>query len=185
MHRILFFPKVKYPKLLFLILTYILAYFIFTGRDYVSGSILFSTGYLGIFIAGVLYSYGFTSGPATAYMLIIAKQYNPVIAAIIGGFGSLLGDLLIFEFLRVSFSDEMKKLSKEKPILFFERILPLSLRKFILPLTAAFFIASPLPDEIGVSLLAASNISPKLFSALDYIFNTTGIMIILYIGHVI
>jgi hypothetical protein len=179
----LFFPRFKYPKLAILILTYILAYVIFTDRNSLFfKEILVSTGYLGVFICGILYTYGFTSGPATALLLILSKNVNILLAGLLAGVGSLLGDMLIFEFIRSSFADELEKLSHEKLILRFEKHLPRQVLKHGLPVLAAFIIASPLPDEIGVALFAASKISIKNFTLLDYFFNTTGILLILLIG---
>jgi len=51
---------------------------------------------------------------------------------------------------------------------------------------AGFVIASPLPDEIGVSLLAGTTkISTRTFAILSYFLNTAGIFIVLLAGKVI
>ena len=50
-------------------------------------------------------------------------------------------------------------------------------------MVAGFIIASPLPDEIGVTMIAASkSISAKVFSVISYVLNTAGIFVILMIG---
>jgi uncharacterized membrane protein YdjX (TVP38/TMEM64 family) len=179
--------KIKYPKLLFLIFTFIVAYFIFTGRDFsLFHNFLLSLGYFGTFLAGVFFTYGFTAAPATAILLILSNEQNIFFGSFIAGFGALVGDLIIFKFIRYSFADEIRKLSQEKAINHLNNKIPTLLKKYFVPILAGFIIASPLPDEIGVSLLAASRSIPtKFFSILSYVLNTAGIFIILLIGSAI
>ena len=176
--------KLKYPKLLLLLLTFVAAYFLFKGRTFLPfHNLLLSMGYLGTFLAGILFVYGFTAAPATAILLIVAKEQNIILAGFIAGVGALFGDLIIFKFIRHSFADELEKLRKEKIVMHLNHKTPALLRKYFVPVLAGFIIASPLPDEIGVSLLAASRqISVELFSLVSYLLNTAGIFIILLIG---
>ncbi len=194
--------KVKYPRLLLLSSAFLLAYLMFQGRDTLPfHDFLAATGYVGIFIAGVFFTYGFTAAPATAMLLILAKDYNIFMAALIGGLGALTGDLLIFNFIRHSFSEEFGRLSRGRAALFVRAsVLPLASRlfrgrvsgsgrakallsRYFMPVVAGIIIASPLPDELGVSLLAASRaIRTRTFTLISYILNTAGILSVLYIG---
>ncbi len=179
--------RIKYPKLLLLLLTFAIAYLMLKERNFLPFyNFLLSTGYLGIFLAGILFVYGFTAAPATAVLLILAKEQSIILAGFIAGVGALMGDLVIFKFIRHSFADELEKLSKEKIITHLNHNAPNLVKKYFVPVLAGFIIASPLPDEIGVSLLAASRqISLELFSIISYILNTAGIFIILFIGSVV
>lgn len=177
----------KYPKFFFLALTFILAYILFMGRNvpFIENSIL-SMGYIGTFLAGILFTYGFTSAPATALFLILAKSQNILIAGLIGGFGALCGDLIIFYFIRTSFKDEINKFEKERFVKWMTHKFPEKIKHYLLVISAGIIIASPLPDEIGVTMLSVYNkISIKLFSVLSYLLNTAGIFIILLIGSAI
>ena len=179
--------KIEYPKLLLLLLTFIMAYIIFSGRTYPPfHNFLLTFGYLGTFLTGVLFVYGFTAAPATAILLILAKEQNIFIAAFAAGFGALLGDLIIFKFIRHTFADEFKKLSKTKMLNYLNSKIPGLLKKYFVLVLAGFIIASPLPDEIGVLILAASKSIPtKVFSIISFILNTAGIFVILLIGSLI
>ncbi len=179
--------KIRYPKLMLLLLTFVAAYFLFKGREFPAfhGALL-SLGYFGTFLAGFLFTYGFTAAPAIAVLLILAKGQNIVLSGIIGGAGALLGDWIIFNFIRSSFSSEFRKLSRERVIRYATGKVPRILKRYLIPVLAGFIIASPLPDELGVFLLASSrNISPRIFSVISYIFNTFGIFIILLVGKAI
>ena len=179
--------KIKYPKFFLLILTLILAYVIFKERNFLPlHDSLLSLGYLGTFFSGLLFTYGFTAAPATALLLILAKEQNILFAGLIAGFGAVIGDLTIFKLIRYSFSDEIKKISKEKIVLYFNKKTPTILKKYLIPVLGGFIIASPLPDEIGISLLAISRIiSTRKFLFISYLLNTIGILVILIIGNTI
>ncbi|HLC98244.1 MAG TPA: hypothetical protein VJC21_05705 [Candidatus Nanoarchaeia archaeon] len=180
-------PKLKYPKLFLLAFTFIIAYILFAGRDFLPFHTLFvKLGYLGTFITGILFSYGFTAAPATAILLILSREQNIFLAGFIAGLGALIGDLLIFKLIRRSFAGEIEKLSQETPLRRLNHAVPKTLKKYLIAIVAGFIIASPLPDEIGVSLLAATRtLSTKVFSLFSYLLNTTGIFVILSIGRAI
>ena len=179
--------RLKYPKFLLLFTTFLAAYLIFYGRIFQPlHDFVVSMGYAGVFIAGILFAYGFTAAPATAMLLILAGHHNIYLAGIIGGLGALIGDLFIFNFIRHSFADEISKFRKEKIVLYLSNKMPNLFKKYLVPVFAGFIIASPLPDEVGVALLAASGtISTKIFSLLSYALNTAGIFAILTIGKLV
>lgn len=183
--------KIKYPKLLLLLITIIVAIAIFyEGRNYAPfHDFLVSLGYIGTFLGGIFYAYGFTAAPATAVLLVLAKEQNLILAVLIGGLGAVLSDFIIFSFIRHSFIDEINKLKKEKIMKniskngkhIFGRYY-----KHIFPIFSGFLIASPLPTEIGVTMLASiKNISVKKFMVIAYLLHSLGILIILTIGNLI
>ncbi len=108
--------RIKYPKLILLLVTIIVGVLIFyEGRNYTPfHEFLVSLGYVGTFLGGIFYAYGFTAAPATAVLLVLAQEQNLIFAVFIGGLGALLSDLLIFSFIRYSFINEINKLKKEK-----------------------------------------------------------------------
>ncbi len=177
-------PRFKYPKFLLLLLTFVAAYFIFEERNFLPfHNLLLSLGYFGTFLTGIFFVYGFTAAPATAILLILGKDQNILISGLIAGLGALVGDLIIFKFVKHYFSDEIKRLAEEKPLVYAQSIIPNPIKRYFIILFAGFIIASPLPDEVGISLLAgATNISIKMFSFFSYVINTIGIFIILIIG---
>jgi len=179
--------RLRYPKLLLLLLTFVLAYFIFSeARELPFYGVWGSWGYIGTFIAGTFFTYGFTSAPAAAVLMVLGKGQNIFLGAALGGLGALIGDAIIFKLVRTTFADEIRRLSRARMVLRAEERLPHLLKKHLAPVLAGFIIASPLPDEIGVSLLAASHkISAKKFALLSFSFNSLGILALLVIGSAI
>jgi len=181
--------KIKYPKLLVLIITIMVAAVIlYEGKNYAPfHDFLVSLGYTGTFLAGIFYAYGFTAAPATAVLLVLAKGQNLILAVLIGGFGAVLSDLLIFKFIRHSFIDEINKLKKERFARYVEKEEKRVFGRYykhIFPALASFLIASPLPTEIGVTMMASiKNLSVKKFLIMAFVLHSLGILTILTIGN--
>ena len=176
--------KFRYPKIILLIIFIILAYIIFS-QSKVSGLIsqLGNLKYLGIFIAGLFFSFGFSS-PISAGFFIIANPSNVFLAAIIGGAGAMFGDLFIFKLIRFSFIDEFKNLEKARIIKNLNREIEKDLghkiKNYLLYAFAGILIASPLPDEAGVIMLAGlTKIKPSVLAIIGFVLNTIGILILL------
>ena len=176
--------KLKYPKLTLLILAFILTYFLFSlGFLDPILSALVSLGLFGAFIVGFFYAYSFTAGTATLMLITLAKSENILFAGLMAGLGALIGDIIIFLFVRHSFVDEINKLAAEKPFQILRKNTPHIVQKYVLPVLSSLIIASPLPTEIGVALLASmKKVSAKKFTLIAYLLHTTGILIILTIG---
>jgi uncharacterized membrane protein YdjX (TVP38/TMEM64 family) len=171
-----------YRKLLLLLILAIFAYILFRNSN-VQGfvSSLGKLEYLGIFIAGMLFTFGFTTPFAIGFFIIL-DPINPFLTAIIGGLGALLGDLLIFSVIRFTFIDEFKRLEKTRVIRGIRNEIKMHFshkaRLYILYALAGILIASPLPDEAGVIMLAGlTHIKVSKMAIISFIFNTIGILI--------
>ncbi len=176
----------KYKKFKSLGLIYILTFFLFGGLSNLIPESFIEWGYLGIFISGILYVFSFTAPIATALILIFSTNKSIIILSLIAGIGSLVGDIVIFHFIRVSFGDEIKELSNHKFSLFTLGKIPQRYRKYLAYIIGAFFIATPLPDEIGVTILASSKeVKLKYFGIISYILNTAGIFLIILLRNVL
>lgn len=178
------FSSFKYPKLFFLIILVILSYFIFSGPKV---SILISElkelSYIGIFLSGMLISFGF-SAPFAIGFLLISQPSNIFLAAIIGGIGGMIADLIIFKTIKFSFMNEFKSLEETKTIKLIEETVDkninIKIRHYLLYLFAGIIIATPLPDELGVSILAGMiTIKPKIFALISFLLHTIIILILL------
>src|SRR3989344_6444206 len=167
----------RYPKITVFLMAIVVSYFIFRN-PFVIFKIAAINGerYIGVFIAGLFYSFGFTAPFATGFFLTIAHS-KPLLFAIFGGLGALLADLFIFHIVRVSFMDEFTRLEHTKGFRWFERLLyrivPVKLHTLLLLIVAFVFIASPLPDEIGVTLIAGfTSISHRGLAVVSFLANT-------------
>lgn len=178
--------RFKYPKLLFLILSIIFAYFIFQNAYFVQlVSHLGELSYLGCLIAGVFFAFGFTA-PISAGFFLMLNPENIFLAAIFGGLGAVIGDLIIFKIIKISFKNEFDLLRKEDLLVhlghFAKKTLGSKILGYLSFAFAGILIASPLPDEAGVTLIAGlSEISEKQLILLGFSLNALGIFILLLI----
>ena len=180
----------KYPKLFLLILAIILAYYVFSHQgvqDTISG--LDRMNYLGIFIAGILIVFGFSS-PFSVGFFIVSQPDSLLLAALVGGIGAVVGDLLIFKTIKVSFMDEFKELEKTTILKTIRNAVNhnrnILIRHYLFYIFAGIIIALPLiPDEIGVSMLAGlTTINPKKLALMAFILHSIAIFLILYFSFV-
>src|SRR3989344_2764118 len=154
---------------------------IILGKTGILESILVSTQgarFIGSFIAGIFFVSVFTAAPATVALGEIAQSNSVITVAILGGLGALIGDLIIFRFVKDRVSehfDYLIKISRSERLL---SIFKLKLFRWIVPLVGALVIASPLPDEIGVAMLGLSKMKSSYFILLSFILNSAGILII-------
>lgn len=138
-------------------------------------------GYLGAFFAGMLFVSTFTVSVGTVILFILSDNHlTPLEIAIFAGVGSVVSDFIIFQSIRSrDLMDEIRNVFN-----FFggEKIQHLIKTKYFswtLPVVGAIIIASPLPDEIGVSLLGISHMKPSRFLLLSFVLNFIGIFIII------
>jgi hypothetical protein len=108
-----------------------------------------------------------------------------LIVAAVAALGSTFADYVIFRFFRDSFFTELLAFLKEELKVdldkFAKRFKSSRLlnsrfgRKIVLPALAAAIIASPLPDEIGISILASQKMESKKFLPISFTLNFLGI----------
>ncbi|MFA5357470.1 MAG: hypothetical protein WC308_00935, partial [archaeon] len=85
----------QYPKLLLFLVIVLISYVLFQDKAVFQIDLLLEQiGYFGIFVAGCLYTFGFT-GPVAAVLFLSMSVPNVVLAGIVGGLGAMVGDLFI------------------------------------------------------------------------------------------
>lgn len=177
---------IQYPKLLVLVLCFLLAYLLYeVGAFHVLVEGLNGYGYVSVFLAGLLFTTAFTTPFAIAMFVELAPNVNPFIAAPIGALGAMLTDLSIFECARLSLHEEFHHFWNVHWIrrignYFTNHRLLKSIRIYLLWTIAGFIIASPLPDELGVTLLSSiADVRTRSFIVFSFGFNAIGIWLVL------
>lgn len=139
-------------------------------------------GYLGLFFAGVFIVSTFTIVPATLLLSEMSGVYGFWETVIFATMGAVVGDFIIFKFIRDKVSDEIKELfkviAKEKHLynLFHSPLLA-----WLTPVIGAAIIASPLPDEIGLSILGVTQMSNRKFLLMVTVLDFIGIFLLVSI----
>lgn len=144
-------------------------------------------GLIGAAISGLMYPFSFTSALATVSFIKLGGSYQPILLAVIGGGGAVFGDILIFDFVGKGLLNEFHSIKTSLirwPMFHFLSSLPQ--HRWFLPLGIALgviAIVSPLPNEIGVAILAFYHLQFRKFIPLTLVLNGLGIYLISSLGY--
>ncbi len=154
---------------------------ILVRADILSGLLGAASGFkiLGSFIAGMFFTSIFTTAPAIVTLSQLSTQGSLLTVAFFGALGALLGDIVIFQFIRdelsVHFVELLKHNSHWKR---YHALFKLKYFRWFTFMLGGIIIASPFPDEIGISLLGFAKTKTNAFIPVSFIFNFIGILII-------
>ena len=140
---------------------------------------------IGSLLAGAFFTSMFSVAPATVVIAEIAKTTPVLEVAFFGGIGALLGDVIIFRFIKDNLAKDFLYLIKKSGSERWFGIFRLKLFKWLVPLIGAIVIASPLPDELGLAMMGLSKMKSSLFVPISFSLNFLGILIISLIARVL
>lgn len=136
-------------------------------------------GYLGAFLAGMLFVSTFTVATGALILLILAETLSPVEIGLIAGLGAVVGDFTIFRFIKDNLTQELEAIYNHVDgNHHFIKVLHSKYFSWTLPVFGAIIIASPFPDEIGVSLMGISKMKTYQFLLTSFILNAIGIFLV-------
>lgn len=145
-------------------------------KDFIS-----SIGIFGFIVLGILYSQGIT-GPIAATIFTLYTGSTPSwLIALMGGIGTALVDLFMYEIFRYEIKDELNSMKKSSFIKRLSR-LPIFKDKLLMTFVGFLIIASPLSDDFGTILIEEEGvIKTKYFFIIDMLLNMAGIYFFLSI----
>lgn len=131
-----------------------------------------------IFITGLCFVSVFTIAPAIVVFGQLALQSDLVTLVVVGAFGALIMDLLIFTFFRKRISADAKSLCSIDGSGRFAWLCRLHISRWILALIGGLIIASPFPDEIGLAMMGMGSVKKRMFIPISFVMNALGIYLI-------
>ena len=135
-------------------------------------------GYIGAFFAGILFVSTFTVAIGIIVLSMLDQYLSPVEIGLLAGAGAVIGDLLIFQYVKNKLSDEIFHLYEQIGGTHLTKIVHTKYFSWTFPVFGALIIASPLPDEIGVSLMGIAKMKTRVFILLSFLLNATGIFLV-------
>lgn len=170
----------KYKNLTLLTIGLAIAFFLYQFESFHTFLLSFgSWGYLGAFIAGFLFVSSFSAATGILILLVLAEKLLPLEIALLAGLGAVCGDLLIFRFVKDDLIEEIRPVFERFGGKHVALLLHTKYFSWSLPLIGALIIASPLPDEVGVSLMGISKMSTVKFLTLSFVLNSLGILFVI------
>lgn len=135
-------------------------------------------GYLGAFIVGIFFVSVFTVAPAAVVLYHLADSLHPVEVALLAGLGAMIGDYIIFRFIKDRVFEELMPLMLKFRKPYLKTVFKSPYFAWFMPVVGAILIASPFPDEVGVGMLGLSKISRLQFFLITFALNAIGIFIV-------
>ncbi len=168
----------RYKYTIVLIITFVVAWAIarlglidtFASRVSESNQLLYTL------VSGVMYSFSFTAGLSVllfSEMSITQEMVFPL--SLIAALGGLFADLLIFRFIKDVILHELGDHAKKM----LARATKTKIARVALGVFGAAIIASPFPDEIGLTFMGVSKIKFWELVVLTYALDTLGCYIII------
>jgi len=135
------------------------------------------------FLMGFLFSLTFTAAISTSVFITLSETtHNPLLIALLGGFGSVVANSIIYKYLKEEIIYDIKFLEPQYAKRIAHKIFHSKLFIGLIPYLSAILLVSPLPDEIGILMLAGSNYRYTHFFLLSFLLHITGILIIVLLG---
>lgn len=173
--------KWRYKNLTFVFFGIIIAIILSRSESFHSFLLgLGNLGYLGAFIAGILFVSTFTVATGAIILLVLAEKLSLLEIGIIAGLGAVIGDLTIFKLVKNNLTKELVDIYNHiDGNHHLKRTFHSKYFSWTLPVIGAIIIASPLPDELGVSLMGISKMKTYQFLAISFILNSVGIVLVI------
>ena len=168
-------------NLTFLLISFIFAFFL--GKLELFHQFLLNLGalgYVGSFFAGMLFVSTFGVATGIISLLVLAEKLNPILLGVIGGTGAVSADFLLFKFVKDRLIDEVKPIYEQLDHNHhLKKLLHTKHFRWLFPVFGAIIIASPLPDELGVSLMGIAKMKNRTFLLLSFFLNSSGIILVI------
>ena len=136
------------------------------------------TPFLGSFIAGILYVSASTAALGILMLSDLAKTISPIEIAIIAGLGGAVADFTLFRFFKGDLIGEITPIYNKFGGRHLTRLMYHKYFRWSLPIIGAIIIASPIPDELGISLMGLSRIKTYQFVLLSLVLDITGVFLL-------
>jgi hypothetical protein len=160
---------------------------VFTGAIHTITDFFLTHGvlaYVGAIFAGFLFSSTFTASIGGALLYSLGRHLHFLEIAALGALGSVVCDLIILKFVRSDIADELEDfLTEYFRLEYFKRMIKTRYFKWTLPVLGAALIVSPLPDELGVSLMGLTAMTQRKFIVISYILNFVGILMVMFLAY--
>ena len=139
---------------------------------------------LGSFVAGMFFTSIFTTAPAIATLGEIAQTNSVFTVALFGALGAVLGDLIIFRFIRDRLSEHLVEIIKHQGFIKRTKALfRLKIFRWFTFLLGGLLLASPIPDEVAIGMFSFLHIKTRWFLVISFIFNFLGILLIALVAN--
>ena len=153
---------------------------VFIAKENLVAHFVSTVGFVPIeaFIAGFFFTSLLTITPAGIAFAEMAHVAPLMQIATWGAAGAVLGDLILFLFVRDAISQDLMTMLRGSWIRKLKALFKSPFLSWAVPVAGALAIASPLPDEVGLAMLGLSKTDLRFLIPVSYAMNFLGILLI-------
>ena len=190
--------RIKYPNITLFIASLVLAFVLSKAGVFEALEGLGGLGYLGVFVSGLIFPFTFAAPLAAASFFYLGQAINLWTLIAIGSAGALVSDLLISRFFKGGIFTEMEDIWKkyesyEKRRHHFSHVHRPHLIQlfhtrpfhFLSLFLAILVLFSPLPDEIGMEMLAYHHLKRRRLIFLSLVSSAVAIWLAVNAGRLV
>jgi hypothetical protein len=137
------------------------------------------------FIAGIFFTSSFSVAIATVALLDIAHHAPALEVAFCGAIGSMIGDVIIFLFIRNVVTEDATRVIKKSKYKETLSFMHLGLVRLLSLLLGALIIASPLPDELGLGIMGLTKMKAWYVLPIAFAMNFLGILAVIAVANIL
>lgn len=139
-------------------------------------------GPIGAFVTGMFFISTFTIAQAAVVLYHLAKVLSPVELALFAGAGAVIGDFIVFRYVRDKVFFELKPLLNKIEGSYHNKLFHSPLFAWFLPITGLLFLVLPLAEEVEMSLLGLTKLKSWQFMLVSFLLNFIGILLVVTVA---
>ncbi len=190
--------RIKYPNITLFVASLVLAFVLSKAGVFEVLESLGGLGYLGAFVSGLIFPFTFAAPLAAASFFYLGQAINIWTLIAIGSAGALVSDLLISKFFKGGIFTELEDIWKKyenyekrrhhfshahRPHLI--QLFHTRPFHFLSLFLAVIVLFSPLPDEIGLEMLAYYHLKPRRLIILSIVSSAVAIWLAVNAGRLV
>jgi hypothetical protein len=171
----------KHHNILMLFLGVALA--IFLSKNQTFNNFLLSLGqygYISAVVAGAMFVCTFTVATGALVIFTLAKTLSPIELILCGMIGAVIFDMSIYKTIKNTVDKDIMEVFNNPHFSHFKKILHTKYFAWMMPLIGLIVFLSPLPDELGISLLGLSKLKTYQFFLISIFNHALGMILVVF-----
>ena len=135
-------------------------------------------GYISAIIAGAMFVCTFTVATGALIIFTLAKTLSPIELILCGMIGAVIFDMSIYKTIKNTVDKDIMDAFNNSHFSHFKKILHTKYFAWMGPLVGLLVFLSPLPDELGISLLGLSKLKTYQFFLISIFNHALGMILV-------
>ena len=140
---------------------------------------IINMSYAAAALAGLFFVSIFTIAPAAYILFKLAGTQSLWPVAVLAGLGAAAGDVVIYWFARYRLARDLAAVISPRARRLIARAEKQVFFRWLMAVLGVLIVASPIPDELGITLVGFARMKMKYFAPAAFVLNVIGIYLVL------